>query len=64
MSAALALQQWLEARLDDAGAQWLRDAVASMAGGGTGHGMVVDNATNNDNIHAARTGIASPEFDC
>lgn len=35
MSAALALQQWLEARLDVAGAQWLRDAVAGLADGGT-----------------------------
>lgn len=29
------LQQWLQERLDDGGRQWLRDAVASLAGGGT-----------------------------
>ena len=32
---ATALQQWLDQRLDAAAAQWLRDAVAGLAGGGT-----------------------------
>jgi hypothetical protein len=35
MSAEAALQRWLDQRLDAAGAQWLRESVASLAGGGT-----------------------------
>ena len=35
MSAETALQYWLDQRLDAAGAQWLRESVASLAGGGT-----------------------------
>ena len=34
MSAGVLLQQWLERRLDEAGARWLRDALARLAGGG------------------------------
>ena len=35
MSAETVLQHWLDQRLDAAGAQWLRESVASLAGGGT-----------------------------
>jgi hypothetical protein len=34
MRPAAALQHWLDQRLDTAGSQWLREAVASLAGGG------------------------------
>ena len=35
MTPQAALQHWLDARLDAAGAAWLRDGVASLAGGGS-----------------------------
>jgi hypothetical protein len=35
MTPESALQHWLERRLDAAGAQWLRESVARLAGGGT-----------------------------
>jgi hypothetical protein len=35
MSAETVLQHWLDQRLDVAGAQWLRESVVSLAGGGT-----------------------------
>jgi len=35
MTPEVALQQWLDRRLDDAGRMWLRDAAAPLAAGGT-----------------------------
>lgn len=35
MTPAAALQHWLDQRLDDAGARWLHESVASLAGGGS-----------------------------
>ena len=35
MTAEMALQHWLDQRLDTAGTQWLRESVASLVRGGT-----------------------------